>query len=275
MLISVRFLLLIGLILVGCASKTIPDVVYQDQNNMVRLEVRPPTSPFTPEDDFQHPLTLTEEELTVLLRSIRVEESRGFFSFFKKTPPASLPAFSREEAQRMAGPLAAALGRAKPNERVTFLFTLPRGRFLSDVTSGVLFAKGERLHLILGRYRGASRPHEKDITLTSPALPSPPYHGFRLSAGPHQALVAANESPIWKEPTGTQHWVMIDYRAILAQPATQEAFPTIQEPKDTTESKEGADDLKEKLRLLRELRDENLITEEEYEKKRQELLKGF
>ena len=143
------------------------------------------------------------------------------------------------------------------------------------MTSGVLFVKADRLHLILGRYRAASRPHEKDITLADPALPAPPYMGFRQAAGHDQALVDAGESPIWKEPTGPEHWVMMDYREIVAHPLEQESFPIVKEPASTKEPKEMTGDLKEKLRLLKELRDENLISEEEYDEKRQELLKGF
>jgi len=275
MLIPIRGFLLLSVMLTACAAKAIPDAIYQDQENIVRLEARPQDPSFTSEDDFQHPLNLAEEELKTILQSIRVQESRGLFSLFKRTQPASLQAFSKEEAQKMAGPLSSALARAKPNERVTFLFTHPRGRFLKDVTSGVLFVKADRLHFILGRYRAASRPHEKDITLTDPALPAPPYLGFRLAAGPDQALVAAGESPIWKEPTGPEHWVMMDYREILAHPPQQEFFPIVEEPTSTKEPKEMTGDLREKLRLLKELRDENLISEEEYNEKRQELLKGF
>ena len=179
----------------------------------------------------------------------------------------------------MANPLSSALARAKPNERVAFLFTHPRGRFLEDVTSGVLFVKADRLHLVLGRYRAASRPHEKDITLADPALPNPPYTGFQLAAGPYQALVDLDESPIWKEPTGSGHWVMMDYKQVLAHPPGLEPLPIIQEPASTAEPPEAKEEvpatLKEKLRLLKELRDENLISEEEYNNKRQELLKGF
>lgn len=271
--------LLLGLMLTGCATKAIPDAIYQDQENIVRLEARPQDPSLTSEDDFQHPLELAEEELKTILQSIRVQESRGLFSLFKRTQPASLQAFSKEEAQRMAGPLSSALARAKPNERVTFLFTHPRGRFSKDVTSGVLFIKADRLHLILGRYRAASRPHEKDIALTDPALPAPPYLGFRLAAGPDQALVEAEESPIWKEPAGARHWVMIDFRQLLAHPPQPDSFPVVSEPPGAQDQPEGVQqptaEIKEKLRLLKELRDENLISEEEHEQKRRELLKEF
>jgi hypothetical protein len=273
-------ILLLGLMVAGCTAKTISNVIYEDRANIVRLESIPEGSSQSPENIFQHPLELSEEELALILQSIRIQKKLGFITLFKREKPTSAQAFTMEEAQGMAGPLSQALHQVQSNQRVTFLFAQARGRIFKGVTSGVLFVKDDRLHLILGRYRSASRPHEKDITLTTPVLPSRVYTGFKLSAGPYQSIVDVDKSPIWKEPTGPQHWVMVDYRELLENPPEPEPFPVLTETMETqkpTESGQSPNDLdiKEKLRLLKQLHDEDLINEEEYDEKRQDLLKEF
>jgi hypothetical protein len=280
MRIKKGIILLLGLILAGCTVKTISNIIYEDRNNIVRLESIPEDVSLDSENDFQHPFEFSEEELTLILQSIRIQKKRGFVTLFKRQKPASALAFTSEEARIMAPPLSHALQKAQSNQRVTFLFAQSRGRFFTGATSGVLFVKRDRLHLILGRYRSASRPHEKDITLDAPVLPSRVYTGFKLTAGSYQSIVDADETPIWREPIGPQHWVMVDYRELLQNPPEPEPFPVLTE---TTETEGSSDSdptpadlvIKEKLRLLKQLRDEDLITEEEYDKKRQDLLKEF
>lgn len=270
--------LIVGLLLTGCATKAVPEIIYKDRNNIVRIETRPPDAAIHSESNFQHPLELSEEDLTHILQSIRVQKSPGMLSsFFKKRSPPSKQAFTQEEARQMAAPLHRAFRKVKPDERIAFLFTHTRGRFLSGVTSGVMFVKKNRLHLILGRYQSSSRPHEKDIALSDSALPMPPYTGFRLSKGPYQKLINSDESPVWQEPIGIQHWVMIDFQALIKTPPDPELFPILSESEDTEaeETRGPVTGIKEKLRLLKQLQDEDLITQEEYEKKRKELIEEF
>ena len=170
--------LFIILTLAGCATKTLPETVYEDKKNLVRLEAIPQVELQVPEGNFQHPLELSEEEMSLILGTLRLQKKRGLLGFFKRKKPTSIQAFKPNEIKIMSAPLRLALGKAKPNERVAFLFTQSRGKLLTGITSGVLFVKGDRIHLILGRYKSASRPHEKDITLHDPAIPSPPYTGF-------------------------------------------------------------------------------------------------
>lgn len=269
-----------GLILSACSKKAAPESFYRDDENLVRLDTRPAFADGLPDVAFEHPATISPEELTRVLIAIRVEGKRGVFEIFRKEPPPSLRAFSDDEAGRMAKPLAEALAKAEPNQRVSFLFTQKRWRLSDGITSGVLFVKGERLHFIFGRYRSTSRPHEPDVTLNSRALANPPYTGFRFAAGSHLAIVDSDESPVWKERIGSKQWVMADYKNLLAEPpAETEPFPVLAEPESkdapTTEARRQGEEVKEKLRLLEEMRQENLITEEEYQKKRKEAIKGL
>jgi hypothetical protein len=260
----------------GCATTAVgpsPPTVFKDARNIVRLEPQPKGPDLPPGDAFSHPARLTEDEMRTLIQSLRLRKSPGFFGWLRGEKPTWTRPFTEDEARFMAGPLSEALARAKPDERVAFMFTQRRGILSTGITSGVLFVKGERLHVILGRYRSASRPSEKDILLSDEAIPSPPYTGFRLSAGPFQQLADLDRLPVWEEHLGQDHWVMLDYQALLSQP-----IDTASEPipvKEPAPEEKPEDTLKEKLRTLKELRDENLITEQEYEKKRAEFLEQF
>lgn len=271
-------LLLAGLVIgggcVGARPVSAPPV-YATETGVVRLE-RPPAGVEAPQ--FQHPLMVSAENLARVLREIRVESSGGMLSVLRKQRPLSRRAFTEAEADAMAAPLAGVLAQAGPDQRVAFVFEHTRNRLTDGVTSGIVFAKSDRLHFIFGRYRSTGRPHEPQRGLDGPALPEPPYTGFRLAAGPHVALVDATETPIWGEETGRQHWVMVDHAALLATAPAPEEFP-VAEPESAAPpedpEKARAEEVKERLRALKEMRDEDLISEEEYDKKRKKVLEGF
>jgi hypothetical protein len=272
-------LLRVGLtaLVVGCAAAppAPPPPLHQTENAVVRLETPPPGAE---PPQFQHPLTLSAEDMARVLREVRLEGPSGMLGFLRRQRPPSRLAFTQDEAEIVAAPLAAALAQAGPDQRVAFAFQHPRSRISSGITSGVLFAKSDRLHFIFGRYRSTGRPHQPQTGLDGPALPDPPYKGFRLAAGPHIALIDATETPLWGVDAGRQHWVMVDHAALLASAPAPEEFP-VAEPESAAEpedpEKARAAEIKERLRALKEMRDENLISEEEYEKKRKKVLDGF
>lgn len=274
-----RSTLLIGLVVLvaGCASgrPPAPAPVYQAENGLVRLE-RPPTGADAAQ--FQHPLTLSAVDMARVLQEVRVEGPGGMLGFLRRQRPPSRRAFTRAEAEMMAAPLAAALARAEPDQRVAFMFEHARNRMVDGTTSGVMFAKGDRLHVIFGRYRSAGRPHEPQLGFGGPALPERPYAGFRLAAAPHIALIDATETPIWGEDAGRQHWVMVDHAALLAEAPAPEEFPVAETEaaaEDEDPEKARAEEIKERLRALKEMRDEDLISDAEYEKQRKKVLDGF
>ncbi len=262
------------LVAVACAPRTVPATVVSETAR-VRLERLPVGADLR----FQHPQSLTAEQMALLLDSLRVQDPPGFWAFLRNVPPPSRAAFGNREIEQMARPLAEALSKAGPDERVAFVFRQPRSRFIMGTTSGVLFAQSDRLHLILGRYHSPPRPHEPDPTLDGPALPLQPYNGFQFAAAPNQAVADTDESAGWGEPVGERQWVILNLRAILAHPQPPEPFPTAAEPAPgdaaAAPAPKPSDDIKQRLRTLKELRDEGLITEDEYAKKRKQVLEGF
>ena len=270
------FLLLAVLIAVGCSTPpVIKHTLYQDGSNIVRLEAWPKDADLDSNDEFDHPLKISEAEFGIILNSVNLQKRRGFFN----KDITAVPAFSKKEVTKMAGPISRALSQASPRERVAFHFKFKKGKLFSGVTSGVFFVQEGRLNLILGRYKSASRPHEKVILPTDPVLPTPPYFGFRLAEGPNQALVPLEESPVWNEPVGDDQWVMMDYRALVAHPSDRVPFSVSKQKSDRTRSEspeaDSTSSIKKKLRLLKEIHDEGLISDEEFEQKRQDLLADF
>lgn len=205
----------------GCAgAPVVEDAVYQEGDAVVRVQAWPESADLDTEDEFQHPLEISETDLAVVLGSVRIQKRSGYFG----KDIRAVPAFSKKEVKRMAGPISRALAEVSPRERVAFQYTVPSGKWFRGTTSGVLFVRDNRLNLILGRYGSSARPHQPDIRIDDDPLPTPPYIGFRLAAGPGQALVPEEESPVWREPVGDDQWVMIDYREILAHPPDRVPF---------------------------------------------------
>ena len=251
----------------GCATtNTLSRPILEDGYNTVRLEAWLDASRQAFPLGFEHPAAIRAEELTRLLQSIQVVEPPGLLStLILKAKPTAEPAFTAKEAEFLAKPLAAALGTARPDERVVFFLHHQKSLYKGTTSSGVVFVKDKRLHLILGRYQMGNQPGRPDIPTGGNPFPESNDQNFYIAPGVFQTLVEESKAPGGREAVAQQRWVSIDYASLLNPPA-QTAEPTPVAPPLT---------LEEKLKTLNKLKEDGLITEEEYKEKRKELLKAF
>lgn len=208
---------------------------------------RVPAEAGAPAND--QPARISKEVLAAALASVRCQGDG----------PAE-PLFVKDETELLAKTLSAAFALAKPEEDLILLSTVRRAGGLMAPTLGVtarLFLKGGALNLIvhdtrldfMGRY------------VAENALPAFVY-GTRASASGAKL----------EAPGATR--LRADWLALpLAVPAAEPSpAPT---PKPLVRDAAFYEAQTERLRALKKLRDENLITEAEYQSRREAILKTF
>jgi hypothetical protein len=228
---------------------------------------------------YDHPATISSEQIGRILAAVTIEE----FSFFKWREEGT--AFASEDAALLAPNLADALRRAAPEQWVYFsarnvpkAFTFGAVRF----TDGIAFVKAGKLNLVFDNVgyvenvdTQPSRSDPRDAATSQ---------SQRLKAKGPDVLGAApplvsGDHWLGRERT---NWLVFDLSAAAAAvagapptPVPQVAAPAAPAATPVSASAPASTDPEERLRKLKDLRDKGLITSDEYEKKRQEILKGL
>ena len=286
----VIILFVLTLAAAGCvAPRSVSRPVLMEKHNSVRLEALLDKSGNTVSQGFDHPASITEDQMRRILASIRIVEPPYTLSkLLLKAKPEVEQAFTTEEIAFLATPLATAFEKATPDERVDF-FLYHRRTFARTTSSGIAFVKNGRMNFILGRYRIGKQPGQQDINVAGKPLPETNEQKFYIEAGPYQTLVGEKTAPGSKDAVYENRWVAISYKDLLEREAPIGATapsPTVTAPSSTvttpaettsppTHSKTSSEILEEKLRTLKRLKQEELITEEEYNQKKQDLLRAF
>jgi hypothetical protein len=212
----------------------------------------------------QHPAALQADGLRQQLAQVQVLE-RG----------VAQALFSADELAELSGPLVQALGRAGPGDDVLLLSSARRegAMFLAPTAvTARLFVQGGELQLIVrdahfefyDAYRGTHQPPRFEF-------------GSRTAGGAAslRSAGATNRRADWLSiplvpVAGQASPVAMPAPAAVAAPASPApaAAPVARKPLDAA----GAEDIERRLETLKRLRDKGLITEEEYQHKRKEIL---
>jgi hypothetical protein len=215
----------------------------------------------------QHPAALQADVLRQLLAQVQLVE-RG----------AAQALFSADELNELSGPLVQALSRAGPGDDVLLLSSARRegAMFLAPTAvTARLFVQGGELQLIVraarlefyDAYRGTHQPPRFEFgsrtasgsaSLRSAGATSRRGDWLSIPLVPVavQAVPASPAAPAAATPA-----------AVAPTPAPA-AAPVARKPLDAA----GAEDIERRLETLKRLRDKGLITEEEYQHKRKEIL---
>lgn len=270
---SLFIAVLISVVASGCAaSHTLSRTVLDDRYNVVRLEAWLDDSGKPINLGFEHPAEIGEADMARILESIRIVQPPSFLSkLILKAKSETEPAFTMEEAASFAKPLAAALQTATPGERVVFFLHHQRSVYKGTTSSGIAFVKDKRLFIILGRYLMGNQPGTPDIPVGGNPLPLSNDQDFYITPGKFQSLVDGSKAPGGGETVIAQRWLSIDYVSFLNPPASPAMEPSKAEPPPAVPPLT----LEEKLKTLKKLHDDGLITDEEYDEKRKEVLKSL
>ncbi len=268
-----RFLMVLMPALVsGCAGPfTLERTISNDPAVLVRLE-----SSFTDENSqlepAPRPATFTEGELSALLQSVTIRREVSFFSYYVlRQDPTAERAFTEGNVALLARPLASALAKAHPQEMITFLVSRGREDGLSEITSGGLFLRGDLLYVLLTNVRVPVTTARKMERLRDAPLTPLREGAFSFVPGPHQSLLQTAE-PLSPLPhTRSLPALAITYKALLATSSASRQ----QAPDSRGSSNDQTAAIEEKLQTLKTWRERGLITDQDYQRKRQELLDRF
>lgn len=183
--------------------------------------------------------------------------------------PKEFDLFLADELEQIAGYLADAFKQAGPEQMVDFSIVCKRGQFLigERVSDGYGFIEKGRLNLA---FRSIAEKLGADQNINT-SNPLKLYSGSsKLIAGEGQELAKD------KKAKPKANWLIIDLEFYQAQASKLEEKKIKAEDKKVEQiesAPEKGKSVKERLLELKELYEQGLITEQEYNKKREEILK--
>jgi hypothetical protein len=213
------------------------------------------------------PVSLDEEQMRMALASLE---------FMTPGKDSSSPVFAKPELDVLARYISTALAQAGPEEDVAFAVV---GDYLAVYglakeqmyTSGRVFYRDGKLNIIFGDI------HAKYWANADRRL-YPMAPGSRSKTTPHTwALLGQADQSFYAGPEGQRtDWVVLDLASMEARAAMAEKAPSTQAPGVSGQPYYGAQKtVEERLQTLNDLKNKKLITDEEYEKKRLDILKDL
>lgn len=158
-------LLAVGLLLSGCTT-TPPTArpVFESSDTIVRMESAQRVH-VAEAASHSHPISLSEDQLAILLTSISARQKVGLLRSFLGTP-GTPRLLESEEIDHLVPALKEALGQAAPGEVITFSHERSGREGFSNVTSGILFVQGEILRLTITNLWHPVSRHQSDVGAT-------------------------------------------------------------------------------------------------------------
>jgi len=244
---TIKFLPLILLlfIMTECLPKSrqLVKTFWEKGDNRVAL-VEFKDDPLAP---YAHPTALSPEQMARALGALEYQQI-AFFSWGK---PKAI--FEADEIELLGGLLNEALSEAGPKQVAEFCLSGRRTELIfpkSVLTCGLAFFKDGELHFVFSPLLREEEELEDEV------VPNDPRKTLALK----QKRIA-NEPPVSYPPQDPQN-------PLLEKPHTNWAVVDMEQ----LEKIEVESDIAERLKKLQELFEKGLITEEEYEQKKKEIL---
>ena len=297
------FLLFILLLYAGIAQAD--EVLWQSGSNLYikltdqdqsKQEATPPN---------QHPVQLNSSQVSSALEGIEAWSGGGFF---KKKKLKTL--FSLQQSRLLGQYISAGLSKARPDQDIVFVLGRSEKKYVviqnRGYTGGRVFYLDGKLHIIIGDYDNEGDRFKETVYKSHGVTDIKQYfkHGRRAKASGFKGsiVVRAGVTPHTDGKKARRDWLEVDleqaasvYLAEKKEQAPQETVTSeaIQaeaarmarerremrlelakmrkEMKSSTGGK-SAQTIEQRLTTLQELRDKELISFEEYEQKREQLL---
>jgi len=250
-----------GLALAGCSGdRPLIRTLFDHPERTIGLEVTYREGDL----EFSHPANIPPDTLSQVLKHIQVLPS-SLLSQLTGGSSTQQPAFTEEQEGFFSDQISHALAKASPLETATFFWSVPRGNGIWEITSGGVCIRQNDLHMHLANYRQTIASQELPPHLKlHPLIPlEDPLHTLK-STPPVQeisqkltAIFLGGQSP---------HFIFPLQASATLSPHTSE--PSERLPNQAQET--GV--MKHRLRLLEDLRKDGLLTEDEYQSKRKEIL---
>lgn len=247
------------------ASAAERHLLWQSRDQFVALEPQDAgsTGPALPNE---HPAALTGEQLATQLAALQ----------FRATEHApAVPLFTRNTLDALVPQLLIGLQQATPGDDLTFAVISLREALYGlakepSVTTGRLFIKDGRLNIIVGLAQ--HDVNEREDRRLAPFTPG----SRRTTAGGQWQLQAPTQPPGYTLVRRDWATVATSWQPLTAPqsfpPATVPSAPMLHQPAPPLNQREPARTPAERLTTLKELKDKELITDEEYRSKRLQIM---
>ena len=290
-------IVLLSMTIAGCAAGTEPftpkkpgaRILWTHRYQYVRLESRERCGHETITVN-AHPATLARDDLTAALAMLRIHYP---------DEEKSVPVFSRQDLEILIDPLVKAFELATQNEDIALAIEgahpSPLG-FQRTITTARLFLQGKGLHLVFGKLHDPIDDYDSPLHMAPTDRRVKPFEpGSRClaSGGKFPTLLATDNVHFFEQEKAVRkNWLVIGISgahqlektsgtsiiptsprlpAEKRSPTTGDSnqtpermMPAIQTPKGRS--------VEEKLQILKKLREKDLITDQEYQEKKREIL---
>lgn len=234
-------------------------VVFEDRRNHVFQIYEVDENNHVVAQNFEHPVSLTTDEAYYILEQLRYSKS----VFFKWRGDYSV--FAESELKFLSEYIPKALQNASSDEWVQFATTVQNrdaGDSIPLLTDGYVFKTDGKLHIVLLNLKAENTKDNRPRSGDPRECFSLGFKRLILSKVVSAPRVIPN-SQFFDKPH--ENWAVINMKA-LSSPK-EEAGGTSAE--SMTHEKKN---LIDRMKILKDLYNKDLITEEEYERKKQEIL---
>ena len=245
---------------VWAKTQGLQKVMYENRRDHVFLKYKLDENQNIIPQGFEHPVELSPEEVSDILGKLKYEK---YSSFHWK---GAYEVFSGSKRKELFSYISQALEQASPDEWIEFSLTernhgsLHSGSLLTD---GCIFKKDGKLNVVLLNLKfeitRKDKPHAYDPRKRYSLVFMRILQGRGISNPP-----VIPGSPFLSKPH--DNWAVIDTAALLRPEEVME-FKAVESMQDKQK------DILERLKFLKDLFDQNLITKEEYRTKKEKILK--
>lgn len=245
--------------------------LFKSRDQYVRI-VRQDTVKGAKTSPNEHPVSLDTDQIRNVLSSLE---------FMLPKQDKSMPVFNKPEIDNLARYLSQGLAEAQPDEDVIFavvgdykaVYGLAKTQ---KYTTGRVFYRDGKLNIIFGKIQADYKSYEMYAPVDRRLNPLSP--GSRSVRSEHEwILLGQSDQEFYNGPDGQRtDWLVLDLASMEARAAMDEKpvksegaggqFQAMPRVEKTVE---------ERLKTLNDLRDKKLISDEEYQKKRADILKDL
>lgn len=159
-----------------------------------------------------HPADWSEAELQAILSRLLLQERVGLFD--QPRPPR--PVLSADEIRQLLPGLREAFPNSRPSEWIVFLIARPSGAD-QEITSGGVFLKDGRLHVIVANHRQRVSPGSEDAeTIRANPVRSLRGTGGSLTFDPPAYVLASQANWLGGASGPSASELVLDHKAFLA-----------------------------------------------------------
>jgi hypothetical protein len=257
--VSLATLVLGTIALSGCSRPYLfMRTINEEENRSVRLQARYGEGQDGAALKFAHPVALGESEWAHLLGNVVIQEQKKILAL-GAAQPAPRSAFDEDEKRYLAKHLAEGFQQARPDEWVVFYLSHPRESGVVEIDSGGFVIEGDRLHLFVANYRQpVSMAFIREQIWNDPLRPA----GDRLYdviPQDHQTLQTVRRTDLTRSLLKQASDLSIDYSAQLNDDVSGDGEVV-------------GRSIEDRLRILKRLRGQGLISEEQFRIKQERLL---